>query len=90
MMERPPECGPGFDQAASRFAVHVDLPGQRSERCEVVFSRRGFDPGQAIAAANGPDRTLTVSLVVLGGSMQVFFLTADPSECAQSGLAGAR
>lgn len=59
MMQRQPKCGAGFGQAASRFTVNVDLPGQRRERGEVVFSRRGFDPGQTIAAANGPGHGCT-------------------------------
>jgi hypothetical protein len=50
-MEWKSKFGADISQAASQFSVHVNLPRQRSERGEVVFSRLNLDPGQAITAS---------------------------------------
>ena len=50
------KLGADFGQAASQFPIYMNLPRQRSERGEVVFSRLNLDPGQAITASDGPGR----------------------------------
>jgi hypothetical protein len=44
VVERKLKLGAGFGHSAARFAVHMDVPCQRSERSEIVLCRprRGF------------------------------------------------
>jgi hypothetical protein len=55
-VERKLKFGAGFGHAALRLSVHMGLPLQRSERSEVVLSRRGLDPRESIPASDGPGR----------------------------------
>src|SRR5438105_3205158 len=49
--------GADVDQAAARFSVDVNLPGERREGDEVILYRPYLNPRQAITAPDGPSRT---------------------------------
>src|SRR5215831_13339096 len=65
LMEWKVQFGARFCQASLRFSIYMNLPRQRRERGEVVFSRLQRDPGKAIAASNGAGRALAQRTVAI-------------------------
>lgn len=57
-VKRKPQLGADLRQAAAHFAIHVNLPCQRSKRSEVVMPRFHLHPGDAIPAPDFTGRPL--------------------------------
>ncbi len=56
LVEGKPKFGADFGEAGARFTINMNLPRQRNERGEVVFSWLGLDPRQAVAAEDAASR----------------------------------